>query len=459
MADNFLNSGASRSVLLDALMDKQNRRYSQEQNPSSIGEALTRTGTRLVDAYSQKKLVDDELERRQKQQSVDREAYETAFSSIPSFQNPDAVAGATPQGDQNFVSQPVYSQNPYNLDASGNPVQLGMSVDPNQSTLVDAIVGGSDQAYRQAMNTKGLSNEAYANLYNKRAAAKALKQSQAETERIRLADNAEYRDRKEFESAIRVGEELSAEERALLLARTPEAILNDMTETQGKAQAFARNYALGLAQMDSVLAEEGALEKITEASEVLEVALRGNSPETTVGQWLNSLGDETVRSFYTAALNTTGASLRFESGAAIRIEEVADELLKTIPLIGDDARTLRFKQAQRTSRLRGLIGASGGVYQALIQSELNSPDSSVQRVNLPPTGALDTGSRLQDGSRIYQYANGQTVVASPFDVETFDVSSFPLTPDVSLATLETALGRVLTADEIDILEARAKGMY
>lgn len=57
MANQFLNSGASRSELLAALMDKQNRRYSQQKDPSSIGEALTRTGTRLVDAFSQKNLL------------------------------------------------------------------------------------------------------------------------------------------------------------------------------------------------------------------------------------------------------------------------------------------------------------------------------------------------------------------------------------------------------------------
>jgi hypothetical protein len=75
MADQFLNSGASRSELLAALMDKQNRRYSQEQNPSSIGEAFARTGTRLVDAYSQRKLVDDELKRRKIGDAATRDAY------------------------------------------------------------------------------------------------------------------------------------------------------------------------------------------------------------------------------------------------------------------------------------------------------------------------------------------------------------------------------------------------
>ena len=162
MANQFLNSGASRSELLAALMDKQNRRYSQQQDPSSIGEAFARTGTRLVDAYSQKKLVDDELERRQKQQGVDRKAYETAFSGTPEVLGYDQSR----QDMTNVTGPDTYDALPM----------------PPMSVLEEAIVGGSDQAYGQAMNTEGLSNQAFANLYNKRAAAEALRQEQAEAE-------------------------------------------------------------------------------------------------------------------------------------------------------------------------------------------------------------------------------------------------------------------------------------
>jgi hypothetical protein len=165
MANQFLNSGASRSELLAALMDKQNRRYSQQQDPSSIGEAFARTGTRLVDAYSQKKLVDDELERRQKQQGVDRKAYETAFSGTPE------VLG--------------YDQSRQDMTDVTGPDTYDALPMPPMSVLEEAIVGGSDQAYGQAMNTEGLSNEAFANLYNKRVAAQTARDTQARAERNR----------------------------------------------------------------------------------------------------------------------------------------------------------------------------------------------------------------------------------------------------------------------------------
>ena len=172
MANPFLNSSTSRSVLLDALMDKQNRRYSQQQDPSSIGEAFARTGTRLVDAYSQKKLVDDELERRQKQQGVDRKAYETAFSGTPE------VLG--------------YDQSRQDMTDVTGPDTYDALPMPPMSVLEEAIVGGSDQAYGQAMNTKGLSNQAFANLYNKRDAAQTARNTQARAERNREKFTIKY---------------------------------------------------------------------------------------------------------------------------------------------------------------------------------------------------------------------------------------------------------------------------
>ena len=172
MANQFLNSGASRSELLAALMDKQNRRYSQQQDPSSIGEAFARTGTRLVDAYSQKKLVDDELERRQKQQGVDRKAYETAFSGTPEVLGYDQSR----QDMTNVTGPDTYDALPM----------------PPMSVLEEAIVGGSDQAYGQAMNTKGLSNQAFANLYNKRDAAQTARNTQARAERNREKFTIKY---------------------------------------------------------------------------------------------------------------------------------------------------------------------------------------------------------------------------------------------------------------------------
>ena len=182
MANQFLNSGASRSELLAALMDKQNRRYSQQQDPSSIGEAFARTGTRLVDAFSQKKLVDDELERRQKQQGVDRKAYQTALSGI-------GVGGVT-GNEMNFPNPTGQITNKANI--SGMPNTSVSTQELPSGTLVEAIVGGSDQAYGQAMNTEGLSNQAFANLYNKRDAAQTARNTEARAERNREKFTIQY---------------------------------------------------------------------------------------------------------------------------------------------------------------------------------------------------------------------------------------------------------------------------
>ena len=182
MANQFLNSGASRSELLAALMDKQNRRYSQQQDPSSIGEAFARTGTRLVDAFSQKKLVDDELERRQKQQGVDRKAYQTALSGI-------GVGGVT-GNEMNFPNPTGQITNKANI--SGMPNTSVSTQELPSGTLVEAIVGGSDQAYRQAMNTEGLSNQAFTNLYNKMDAAQTGRNTEARAERNREKFTIQY---------------------------------------------------------------------------------------------------------------------------------------------------------------------------------------------------------------------------------------------------------------------------
>ena len=71
----FLKTGSSRSQLLAALMDKQQRRYAQQSDPYSWGEAAARMGSRLIDTYSQKGLIDDELKRRQIGDAATKEAY------------------------------------------------------------------------------------------------------------------------------------------------------------------------------------------------------------------------------------------------------------------------------------------------------------------------------------------------------------------------------------------------
>jgi hypothetical protein len=139
MANQFLNSGASRSVLLDALMDKQNRQYAQQKDPSSIGEALARTGTRLVDAYSQKKLVDDELERRKIGDAATREAYNIIGGG--SYNDPSLTG--------NLTTTP---------GAIVDGVQMG---DVTERTLApeQQYEPFSNQAYNAALNVNNLTSD------------------------------------------------------------------------------------------------------------------------------------------------------------------------------------------------------------------------------------------------------------------------------------------------------------
>ena len=143
MANQFLNSGASRSELLAALMDKQNRRYSQQQDPSSIGEAFARTGTRLVDAFSQKKLVDDELERRKTQRGVDREAFGIYNQGVKAKMGYD-------QSKQDMTG--VDSVDTYNDPA--RPM-------PRTSVLEKAIVAQSPDARIAALENPNISDTMY----------------------------------------------------------------------------------------------------------------------------------------------------------------------------------------------------------------------------------------------------------------------------------------------------------
>jgi hypothetical protein len=153
MADNFLKSGASRSELLAALMDKQNRRYSQEQNPYSIGEAFTRTGSRLVDAYMQKKLMDEELERRKGQQSTDMAALKAYALGQQGIEGQAAVpaSGAAlwqnPDFDPNAVGG---AQQVTSIDPARQGKILGMGIDPTQQMVGGDYIPAQEEIMAQA---------------------------------------------------------------------------------------------------------------------------------------------------------------------------------------------------------------------------------------------------------------------------------------------------------------------
>ena len=146
MANQFLNSGASRSELLAALMDKQNRQYAQQSNPSSIGEALARTGTRLADAYSQKKLVDDELERRKIGDAATRDAYNIIGGG--SYNDPrltgdlTTTTGEVVDGVQmGDVTQRTLAPQRQNEPFSAEAYNAGMNVNNLPTDVATALMG------------------------------------------------------------------------------------------------------------------------------------------------------------------------------------------------------------------------------------------------------------------------------------------------------------------------------
>jgi len=151
MANGFLSTGPTRSDLIANLLREGQRQFPQQIQ--SVGEGVARTGSRLVDAFMQKRAIDEELARRQATQGADTAALQTALAGAPAFQNPDfdptAIDGA----------QPVTSVIP------GQEGQvLGMGAAPDQQTLVDAIAGGTPEAFSAAIGTEDISPQLQQNL-------------------------------------------------------------------------------------------------------------------------------------------------------------------------------------------------------------------------------------------------------------------------------------------------------
>ena len=448
MANQFLNSGASRSELLAALMDKQNRRYSQQQDPSSIGEALTRTGTRLVDAFSQKKLVDDELERRKIGTAADNEAMSIYATGIPA----GGVSGNEPG---NFIG--YASNTPENNYAAvpGRP-NSEVTVQQENTELLDAVVAGSPDAARRALNIENTTPElrkyiGQNQITNQQNIQEANRQNIIAEEKLQ---QKQIYDRNDYiwKQGVENKKDLTKEERLLNASLTPEMIVAKATEGQGKSNLYANTFALSAAQVDAMM-NDPAVDKelIIGETAILETALKGNDPNTTVGTWLNSIADPVTRQFYTAAISLTGAGLRYESGAAISIEEIASELLKIVPLAGDGQGVLDYKKAQRQTKLKGLINASGGVYEAQIEKEMNSTGSSIPQLDFIPYQGFDTGARIRDGRRIVQLPDGTNAIVQPFDKENYDINTISVGDNFDPEGLARELGRNLTEEEEFIL--------
>ena len=84
---------------------------------------------------------------------------------------------------------------------------------------------------------------------------------------------------------------------------------------------------------------------------------------------LGTIGlDPLAKQYHVAAQNWLAAQLRNESGAAIAASEYADALLQYFPVVGDDAKTIKQKQALREANVRGMIQSSQGAFEVIYPS-------------------------------------------------------------------------------------------
>jgi hypothetical protein len=81
---------------------------------------------------------------------------------------------------------------------------------------------------------------------------------------------------------------------------------------------------------------------------------------------LGNIGiDPQAQQFHVAAQNWVAAQLRNESGAAIAPSEYADALLQYFPKVGDDAETIKQKQALREEATKGMINSAGDAFKVV----------------------------------------------------------------------------------------------
>ena len=81
---------------------------------------------------------------------------------------------------------------------------------------------------------------------------------------------------------------------------------------------------------------------------------------------LGNIGiDPLAQQFHVAAQNWVAAQLRNESGAAIAPSEYADALLQYFPKVGDDAETIKQKQALREEATKGMINSAGDAFKVV----------------------------------------------------------------------------------------------
>ena len=134
MAD-FLAQGPSKSTLLAALMEKQNRRYANEPDPLSTGEAFARGATQLVDAFSQKGQINDELERR----NTMRENDMATFANFNDERATGTLGPATSQYETQTDDPNVrgYAEDPYLADQEQRPPEMSYTYETDLEVAVE----------------------------------------------------------------------------------------------------------------------------------------------------------------------------------------------------------------------------------------------------------------------------------------------------------------------------------
>lgn len=144
--------------------------------------------------------------------------------------------------------------------------------------------------------------------------------------------------------------------------------LRKYSDAQVQAANFGNRMAQSSRLIDELITEDPAAQygktgKLGVVSRVLEIL--------PLGDFGSSLGEAAVHAgatpeqqqYMNAAENWVTANLRKESGAAIGVEEKANEYKKYFPIPGDSDELILTKAKMRKEAERGMLAQSGGAYQ------------------------------------------------------------------------------------------------
>ena len=144
----------------------------------------------------------------------------------------------------------------------------------------------------------------------------------------------------------------------------PEGLdLNKIIEE--RSQKFDQNQSTSATFGSRMLYNEGVLRNMLASGYVLTLQdIAQIRVMTSLG--LGNIGvTPEAQQFHVAAQNWVAAQLRNESGAAIAASEYADALLQYFPKVGDDAATIKQKQALREEATKGMINSAGDAFKVV----------------------------------------------------------------------------------------------